>query len=806
MSGFGGSVKLTGESEYRKALKQISLELKEVDSELKVVTSSYDKNDKSEEALSAQSDVLAKKLDAQAKKVEVLKDNYKAMQAQVEENRAKHEALKGTLDNAVKELERIEQESGKTSEEYKTQAEAVAGLSADYNQTSKAIDAQEQALSKARIEINKAQTDYNNTDKSLKGLTEAETETTKGSKELGKAVEDSGKQADKSAKGGFTVLKGALASLAGDALKSAVKGIKDGLLEISKASAQAVSDVINLGDSIDKNSAKLGISAEGYQTWSYVFSRSGADIEGFKSSFLKLTKAIEEGSDAFSELGISADDLNNLNKEEIFSKVISGLQNITDENKKTVLANKLLGKGAVELGSLLQQSNADTENLKTRVKELGGVMSTDGVKSAVAMQDSLTDMKTSLTGVKNNLVLQFLPSLQQVVDGITAIFAGGNIDEAFNNIAEGITKSADTIFNKVIPTIFNMIPPLLTKGLPVLISAIETVLSSLMSMLPQVLPVLFNGVEILVTDLCNWLATEGNVTELLNGVLDLVLMLTEQFGRLLPVIIPALVEVIAEIIGFITNPDNIGKLIEMTLYLIGAVAEALIKSIPAFINIFKNLGLNIVTLFVNFGKSIKDKATNLFNTVKNGVAEFVGGIRDKLISARDNLINGVKNIGIKIGEFVSSIFSKVAELPKKVLSIGSDLVLGLWNGIKSKMEYLKNKISEFGKNITNKIKSVFGIASPSKVTKKLGGYLAEGLGLGFTEEMKEVRADITDALPTFDMPANVSAGTSLQSTGGLDYYTMVNAFKEALSSMSVELDDRQIGSFVKKTVSNAIYN
>ena len=148
----------------------------------------------------------------------------------------------------------------------------------------------------------------------------------------------------------------------------------------------------------------------------------------------------------------------------------------------------------------------------------------------------------------------------------------------------------------------------------------------------------------------------------------------------------------------------------------------------------------------------------------------------------------------------------MAELPKKVLSIGSDLVLGLWNGIKSKMEYLKNKISEFGKNITNKIKSVFGIASPSKVTKKLGGYLAEGLGLGFTEEMKEVRADITDALPTFDMPATVSGSSSLQSTGGLDYYTMVNAFKEALSSMSVELDDRQVGSFVKKTVSNAIYN
>ena len=45
MAGFGGAVKLTGESEYRAALKQITQNLKEVSSEMKVVTSLYGKND-----------------------------------------------------------------------------------------------------------------------------------------------------------------------------------------------------------------------------------------------------------------------------------------------------------------------------------------------------------------------------------------------------------------------------------------------------------------------------------------------------------------------------------------------------------------------------------------------------------------------------------------------------------------------------------------------------------------------------------------------------------------------------------------
>ena len=46
MSGFGGAVKLSGESEYRKALQLITQNLKEVSSEMKAVSSSFDSNDK----------------------------------------------------------------------------------------------------------------------------------------------------------------------------------------------------------------------------------------------------------------------------------------------------------------------------------------------------------------------------------------------------------------------------------------------------------------------------------------------------------------------------------------------------------------------------------------------------------------------------------------------------------------------------------------------------------------------------------------------------------------------------------------
>ena len=44
---FGGSVKLTGESEYRRALQQITSELKVMSSQMQIVTATNGKNDTS---------------------------------------------------------------------------------------------------------------------------------------------------------------------------------------------------------------------------------------------------------------------------------------------------------------------------------------------------------------------------------------------------------------------------------------------------------------------------------------------------------------------------------------------------------------------------------------------------------------------------------------------------------------------------------------------------------------------------------------------------------------------------------------
>lgn len=857
---FGGSVKLTGESEYRKALKQISLDLKEVDSELKVVASQYDKNDKSQEALTAQSEALTKKLDAQAKKVGVLKDSYNAMSIQAEENKKRHEALKGELENATAMLAEVEKESGKDSQAYKDLAVYVSNLTTDYQKSEQALASQEQALTKSRTEINNAQVAYNNTAKALEGLnSDTETATTD-EKKLGDTTEKAGKQADKAGKGGFTVLKGVLANLGAEAIKAVPTALVNGLKTLSKTASKTITDVTNTADAIAKGAKNANLSAESYQTWSYVLERSGSSIDGMKSAMLKLETASQSGNKAFKELGISSKELKSMTPEQTFERTIKALQGVQDEGKRSVLASKLLGKGfGSELGSLLSMSASDTDALKQRVKDLGGVMSDEALKDAEAFKDSLTDVKTSLTGLKNNIVSQFLPSLKDATNGLADVFSGKDTEGGLKKISEAVSgiakqlldnapafmQTASTIINSLLTAVSGALPqisatltklisdsfPILTKliidGIPVLASAIGQMLVSLGEQLPSIIMQLFSALEGIIVQVTSFLTEGDNLEKFIDSIVRLAGDIASRLSELLPVLLPAVIKIISGIALALTKPENVQILIKAVLELAKGVFLALVESVPVLIDFVKGLISNLAGLFANFlskavpfvagaiekivntvkswGNSIKSFISGLITGIKTTISSWISGLKEAFINGFNAIRDGAKSIIDKVSSFVGSVFDTIKALPAKVVSIGANIASSLWEGLKSKLEFLKNKIKEFGDSIIKKIKGVFKIASPSKVTKELGAFLAEGLGLGFADEMRQVNRDIEDSLPSFDAISAPQSATA-SSDSKLDYQTLVSALTDALGAVDVELDDIKVGKFVKKTVSNAIYS
>ena len=107
---FGGSVKLTGESEYQKALRGIADNLKVLNSEMKVVTSQYDKNDTSSAKLNATSEVLNKKIAEQENKVSILKDALAQAESETGKNSETTKKWQVQLNNAEAELNDMNKE------------------------------------------------------------------------------------------------------------------------------------------------------------------------------------------------------------------------------------------------------------------------------------------------------------------------------------------------------------------------------------------------------------------------------------------------------------------------------------------------------------------------------------------------------------------------------------------------------------------------------------------------------------------------------------------------------------------------
>lgn len=211
MAGFGGAVKLTGESEYRKALNQINQSLKETASEMKAVSSAYASNDKSQSAVSAKTEVLNKKLQEQNQKLTTLKAQYQAMSNQYTQQTAKHTALVNEYNKEKAKLDEIGKTLGTTSQAYQDQKAKVDGLAQEVRKSTQAQDANEKSMSKMRVEINNAQADINATTRELDSLG-------KGAKKAGDDAKDAGD--------GFTVFKGILADLGSKAIMGAISGLK----------------------------------------------------------------------------------------------------------------------------------------------------------------------------------------------------------------------------------------------------------------------------------------------------------------------------------------------------------------------------------------------------------------------------------------------------------------------------------------------------------------------------------------------------------------------------------------------------
>lgn len=184
--------------------------------------------------------------------------------------------------------------------------------------------------------------------------------------------------------------------------------------------AYATKKFIELGDAMNKMSARTGATVEWLSAMGYAAERSGANVEILEQAIRKLNKTISEAQaggksqlEAFQKLNIDPGGaFRKMSVGKQFELVAKRLNAVQNQAEKTALAITLFGKS----GSMLLPMLGDIDKLKRKAMELGIIMTKEQADTAAALLDSWTNVKYQLNSIFLSLGEAIAPALKQVAE------------------------------------------------------------------------------------------------------------------------------------------------------------------------------------------------------------------------------------------------------------------------------------------------------------------------------------------------------------------------------------------------------
>lgn len=542
-------------------------------------------------------------------------------------------------------------------------------------------------------------------------------------------------------KAGFGNIK-SFASGAVSAVASGVSTVVSGVGNLANSIYSASSDLANYGDNIDKASQKIGISAKAYQEWEAVMQHSGTSMDSMTTSFKTLATASQGASkeqvEAFKKLGLSMDQVASMSTEELFSRTIAGLQGMEEGTERTTIASQLLGKGAMEMGALLNTSAEDTQAMIDRINELGGVLSDEAVKESANFNDQLQDMNTAMDGLKRQMVAEFLPGLSSLMQGFTSLITGS--EKAETQLVAGFAKISEGIKNVV------------KKVSDIAKTLIPTMAKSIVSMLPTLANVAVDLLKTLTKTI------RENLPELITTAILVVETLADGIIEVLPELTEAAIMLITTLVDKLTQPDALGKLIDVAISIIMTLSTALIDALPVLIEQAPVIIDRLVKAVVDNLPKIGQLAVDLVMKLVTTISENFGKIKESGGKILQSLIDGIKTLFTPLANIMSEAMGKVKDaVSEKVTAAknwGKDLIDNFINGIKEKWENLKSTVSD----VAQSVKDFLGFSEPKKgplsnfhtYAPDMMDLFAKGIRENTSKITGQLEMSLTDVKGTFE--------------------------------------------------------
>lgn len=466
---------------------------------------------------------------------------------------------------------------------------------------------------------------------------------------------------------------------------------------------------------------------------------------------------------------------------------------------------KLLQLGITHIQEGFALSRAGFSGLGKEASVLGsflGGLSAPMIASAVAVGVLVTAFMTlwkTNEQFRNNMTATF----KEITASFSAFFSG--ISERFSALGINL-ESIVNVIKSVWLGFCNLLAPIFESAFSQVSTVINTVLNVILGIVDVFIGVFtgnwtqaWNGVKEIFSSVWEGIkASFSNVGSLLGGVANSILSwfgtslsgiwnsITGFFTNMGSSIVNAVssfainvvnkgkemaVNFANAVVTFFTDlPYKIGYFLGYTLTTIAVWTVSMVNSaremgtnfINAVITFFRNLPTNVMNFLTSAYNTVRQWDINMVNSARqvginfvNNVVNFIRQLPNNVSRWFNNTINNARNfvsgLGAKGREAGQNLLNNVVDaarsIPSKMLSIGSNIVDGVWKGIMSAKNRFVSNVKGFFKGIVDGAKSALGIHSPSTVfANEIGVYLPPGVTNGFKSAMPAMLRNIQGML------------------------------------------------------------
>lgn len=252
------------------------------------------------------------------------------------------------------------------------------------------------------------------------------------------------------------------------------------------------------------------------------------------------------------------------------------------------------------------------------------------------------------------------------------------------------------------------------------------------------------------------------MTQLVNGLVPYV-------GPALELLLPSLVQ------GIGSLASGIVQALPAAVEAISAVVPMLVEQIAILLPQIVDAGIGIIVALADgIGENLPalvPAAVDAIITVADGLLDHIDTLilaAGKLtVGMAQGLVEALPRLVVRLPEIIAAIVKGLLDGMSAIGNVGTQLVQGLFNGIKNATQWLYNKLKGWCDDVVGWVMNLFGINSPSKVfADEVGKFIPPGITVGVEKAMPKAMRDMSaelGALSNIPMP-----GSSTTNLGGVN--------------------------------------